>query len=60
MTYDDLTAAQKHLHDTVSEASRVHGRDLKELLMLAIAKPADKAAVAEVWGGSGAGAEFLR
>lgn len=41
------------------EAAR-NGSDLRDLLAEADASGADKAALAEVWGGPGAGAEFLR
>lgn len=54
-----LTLAQQMLHDEVQAKGSWDGRDLRDVLIEADATPEDKAAVAEVFGGQGAGAEFL-
>ncbi len=56
MTYDDLTPAQRVLHDEVEQ----HDGDGRVFLLQHDAPAADKAAVAEVLGGPGAGREFQR
>lgn len=60
MTYNDLTDAQKALHDQLSVSAGWSGADLRDLLQEADAPAEDKAAVAEVLGGPGAGKEFHR
>lgn len=59
---EDLAAAlndrQRKLMDDVFRAN--DGRDLREILIEQNASAEDKAAVAEVLGGPGAGQEFLR
>jgi hypothetical protein len=60
MTYDDLNADQRKLYDQLEESSGWSGADLRDLLREADAPAEDKAAVAEVFGGPGAGDEFLR
>jgi hypothetical protein len=60
MTYDDLTEAQKELHDKLSVSAGWSGANLRDLMLESDAPDGDKAAVAEVFGGLGAGAEFLR
>ncbi len=57
--YGGLTPTQRQLHDDVQRVGREHGRDMRDVLVEADATPEDKAAVAEVYGGPGAGAEFL-
>lgn len=57
-TYEDLTPAQRDLYDRLDADSA--GNDLRDLLQAEDAPAADKAAVAEVLGGPGAGAEFLQ
>lgn len=58
MDYQDLTADQRRLYDEVEQDST--GADLRDVLRATRAAAADKAAVAEVLSGPGAGAEFLR
>jgi len=60
MTYDDLNDTQRMLHDRLQQSAGWSGATLRDLLVEATAEPEDKAAVAEVFGGPGAGAEFLR
>lgn len=58
-TYDDLNPTQQRLHNDVQAAGAWDGRDLRDVLIVADATPEGKAAVAEVFGGPGAGSEFL-
>lgn len=58
MKYEDLTTNQQRLFDEIEQDWT--GADLRDLLLESDATAADKAAVAEVFGGPGAGAEFLR
>ena len=57
VTYRDLTPAQQRLFDEVEQDWT--GADLQDLIRAADVPAADKAAVAEVFGGPGAGSEFL-
>jgi hypothetical protein len=57
---DDLPESARELGRRISTSADSFGRDLRDLLVEADASPEDKAALAEVWGGPGAGAEFLR
>lgn len=58
--FDTLTAAQRDLGARINEQARTEGGDRYLLLVAADAPASDKAALAEVWGGPGAGEEFLR
>ncbi len=58
--FENLTEAQQALGDQINRQARQDGSDRKDLLRAADAPPGDKAALAEVWGGPGAGEEFLR
>jgi hypothetical protein len=58
--YDDLTPAQSRLHDEVLDTAGIDGADCRDVLDSLDAPAADKAAVAEVLGGPGAGAEYLQ
>ena len=58
MTYDDLTDTQKQLHDRLKQSAGWSGADLRDLTLETDALGEDKTAVAEVFGGPGAGAEF--
>jgi hypothetical protein len=58
MTYRELTSDQQHLFDEVEQDCT--GADVQDLIRAADAPAVDKAAVAEVFGGEGAGLEFLR
>lgn len=55
----NLTRDQRRLHDEVTAVAGDTGSDCREVLLLMNASPEDKAAVAEVLGGPGAGDEFL-
>lgn len=56
MTYQDLTTDQKRLYDSAEQAED----SAAYLRADTTATAEDKAAVAEVFGGPGAGKEFLR
>ncbi len=58
--FEGLTDTQRTLRDAINEQARRDGSDRYLLLVAADAPTADKAALAEVWGGPGAGREFLR
>jgi hypothetical protein len=58
--YVDLTPDQRELYNRIDIDAGYNGRDTRDLLLEASASPEDKAAVAEVFGGPGAGEEFLR
>lgn len=58
--FEALTPAQQQLGKRINAVARVHGNDRRDLLIAATAPSADKAALAEVWGGAGAGDEFRR
>ncbi len=58
--FDTLTLQQQILGRADTLTARDHGGDRADLLRQAVADTADKAALAELWGGPGAGAEFLR
>ena len=58
--YHQLTPAQQQLMTAINEQARTDGSDRRDLLLAADAPAGDKAALAELWGGSGAGEEFLR
>ena len=58
--FDQLTEVQRKLGDRINRQARQDGSDRRDLLAAADADPADKTAVAELWGGRGAGEEFLR
>lgn len=58
--YGGLTPVQRQLHDDVQREARQNRRDMRDVLIDADATPGDKAAVAEVYGGPGAGEEFLQ
>ncbi len=55
--YADLTTDQRRLLDEVEQDAT--GADLRDVLIAAAGNPQDKAAVAEVLSGPGAGREFL-
>ncbi len=55
--YDDLTLEQRRLFDEVEQDAT--GADLRDVLRAATGSAKDKAAVAEILGGIGAGREFL-
>lgn len=57
--YGGLNPTQRQLHDDVQKKASWDGLDLRDVLIAADATAEDKAAVAEVYGGQGAGAEFL-
>lgn len=59
MTYNELTPAQRLLHDNLVVSAGWSGADLRDLLQEVDAPAEDKRAVAEVFGGHDAGAEFL-
>jgi hypothetical protein len=56
VTYHDLTEQQRDLLRSAEQ----HDGDIRDYLVERDAPAADKAAVAEVLDGPGAGAEFLR
>lgn len=60
MRYADLTSKQKRLYDEIEQRGGYSGEDLRDVLTAIEAEARDKAAVAEVFGGDGAGAEFRR
>jgi len=60
LVHADLTPGQQGLHDEVLSIAGCNGADCKDVLDEADASLVDKAAVAEVLGGPGAGAEYLR
>ena len=59
--FDALTVAQREMGRDVNERARAgeHGGDRFLTLMDSVGPAEDKAALAEVWGGPGAGAGFL-
>ncbi len=57
LKYDDLTREQRRLLDEVEQDAT--GTDLRDVLHAAGGSAEDKAAVAEILGGVGAGREFL-
>jgi len=57
---NDLSNTQAALLDEVSREANTTGADSRLILQRALAEPDDKAAVAEVLGGPGAGKEFGR
>jgi hypothetical protein len=59
---EHLTDAQRDLMDRINQQARAgeSSGDRYVLLVAADAAGADKAALAEVWGGPGAGEEFQR
>jgi adenine/guanine phosphoribosyltransferase-like PRPP-binding protein len=59
VTYDELTPDQRQLHDDLM-VSAGSFQECVDLLREADARAEDKAAVAEVFGGPGAGKEFQR
>lgn len=59
-TFDDLTDDQKELHTRLCVRASSFGTDLRDQMLESGASAADKAAVAEVFGGPGAGEEFLQ
>jgi hypothetical protein len=58
LTYLNLTPEQQRLHDHVLNVASIDGADCKDVLDVAEASPSDKAAVADVLGGPGAGDEY--
>ncbi len=57
---DGLTPSQRSLYDEVERITGWSGKDRRDVLLkLTGASAEDRAAVAEVYGGQGAGAEFL-
>ncbi len=58
--FEHLTEAQQVRGHNINEQARREGADRYDLLRASDAPAEDKAALAEVWGGPGAGAEFLR
>lgn len=58
--YEDLTARQQLLHNDVQRKVDWTGEDTRDVLIRTEGTAQDKAAVAEVFGGPGAGDEFLR
>lgn len=54
------TETANALRDEIGSSRWGYGRDYRRGLMELDGTPEDKAAVAEVFGGPGAGAEFLR
>lgn len=58
--HEDLTDGQRGLMRSINRAARHNLGDRYDLLVKATASPEDKAALAEFWGGPGAGKEFLQ
>jgi hypothetical protein len=58
--FDRLTDEQRRIGEDINAVCRRTGEDRANLLRMYDADPGDKAAVAEMWGGEGAGLEFLR
>ena len=58
--FESLTAAQRELGARINESARDVGTDRHALLVAADAPAEDKAALADIWGGPGAGEEFVR
>lgn len=57
---DRLPAGSRELGLQCLAVARATGEDLLTVLMQAWARAEDKAPLAEIWGGPGAGAEFKR
>lgn len=58
--FDDLTTDQQRLGHRINAEARSFGSDRQDLLRRYEAPAADKVALAELWGGPGAGKEFQR
>jgi hypothetical protein len=58
--YDELNRAQRKLYDQVDQIAGAQAADCRDVLIAQDALARDKAAVAEAFGGAGAGAEFRR
>ncbi len=58
--FDTLTDSQRTLGHAIYDLARKDDSDRYLLLVAADGTPQDKAALAELWGGPGAGREFLR